>query len=217
MSYAEQVAELVAENKVEEAVQLLLEAVEKEPENPLHYVNLGSLLFEHRQLDEAEKFFLKALELDEKMATAHYGLGSVDYERGKYKEAARAFRACIALNMEDAHLYYLTGMSYIHLHNPLLALPFLQRATEVKEDLTYFMQYGLALAKLEHYSMAEEVFKKVLNLDQDHADATYNLAIVKIQKDRYEEGFSLLQRTLELQPDHTLAKQALDKMRKKEE
>ncbi|HLS23485.1 MAG TPA: tetratricopeptide repeat protein [Pseudogracilibacillus sp.] len=217
MDYAEQVARLVKENKVEEAVQLLLEAVEKEPENPLHYVNLGTLLFDHNQYEEAERFFLQALQLDEKMATAHYGLASLHYERGKYKEAATALRACIALEMEDPHVYYLTGMAYLNLKNPLLALPFLQRATELKEDTTYLFQYGLALAKLEHFTMAEEVFENVLSLDKNHADAMYNLAIVHIQTNRFEEGFSLLKKTLQLQPDHKLAEKALKQMTEKDE
>lgn len=209
MSYPKRVVQLIEENKIEAAVQLLLEAVEEEPENPLHLVNLGTLLFQHEQYEEAEAFFLQALQLDEEMATAHFGLASIHYELGKFKEAARALRTCIALQLEDADVYYLLGMSYIHLHNPLLALPFLQRASELDPSLTYLFQYGLTLAKQEHYEEAEEIFERILKIDENHVDSLYNLAIIYIQKDEVAEGFRLLKQTVELAPNHQLALDAL--------
>lgn len=210
MSYPKRVVQLVEEKKIEEAVQLLLEAVEKEPENPLHLVNLGSLLFQHEQYEEAESFFLQALQLNEELATAHFGLASIHYELGRFKKATQALRTCIALNLEDADVYYLLGMSYINLHNPLLALPFLQRATELQTSTTYLFQYGLTLAKQEHYTEAENTFKRILAIDEEHVDSLYNLAIIYIHKDEVEKAFNLLKKTIELEPNHQLAINALE-------
>lgn len=212
MSYAKRVEQLVKENEVEAAVELLLEAVEAEPDNPLHLVNLGTLLFQHEQFEEAEAFFLQALQLDEQMATAHFGLASVYYERNQFKDAARALRTCIALHMEDADVYYLLGMSYINLHNPLLALPFLQRAVELQPNTTYLFQYGLTLAKQAHHQEAKKVFERVLTIDERHADTLYNLAIIHIQEARTEEGFNLLKKTVEVEPNHHLAKRLLEQL-----
>lgn len=212
MSYAKRVEQLVKENEIEAAVELLLEAVEAEPDNPLHLVNLGTLLFQHGQYEEAEAFFLQALQLDEQMATAHFGLASVYYERSQFKDAARALRTCIALHMEDADVYYLLGMSYINLHNPLLALPFLQRATELQPNTVHLFQYGLTLAKQEHYRAAKEIFERILTIDEHHADTLYNLAIVNIHEDRPEEGFNLLKKTLEVEPNHHLARRLLEQL-----
>lgn len=217
LSYSIKVAQLVREQKIEEAVQLLLQAVENEPEDPLHYVNLGTLLFQHNQYEEAESFFLQALQLDEEMATAHFGLASIHYEEGQYKAAATALRTCIALGMEDADVYYLLGMSYIHLHNPLLALPFLQRATELKEEVSYLFQYGLTLAKQTHREEAKEVFEKILTLDNHHADTLYNLGILYIHDNEIEKGFHFLKRTIDINPNHQLAKQALEQFTTKDE
>lgn len=209
MSYTKRVEQLVKENKLEAAVKLLLEAVESEPDNPLHLVNLGTLLFQHKQYDEAQAFFLQALQQDEQMATAHYGLASIDYELGNYKAAAKALRACIALKMEDAHVYYLLGMSYIHLKNPLLASAFLQRATELEENVAYLFQYGLTLATLEHDTEAESIFKRVLAIDENHTDALYNLAVIYMYADRIKDAKELLLRTLKLESKHQLAARLL--------
>lgn len=212
MSYAKRVEQLVKQNEIEAAVELLLQAVEAEPDNPLHLVNLGTLLFQHNQYEEAEAFFLQALQLDEQMATAHFGLASVHYERRQFKEATRALRTCIALQMEDADVYYLLGMSYINLHNPLLALPFLQRASEIQQTTTYLFQYGLTLAKQEHYQEAQKVFEKILKIDNTHADTLYNLAIIYLQDNRTEAGFDLLKQALEIEPNHHLAKRLLEQL-----
>ena len=210
MSYSDKIVQLIKENKIETAVELLLEAVELEPDNPLHLVNLGNLLLQHKEYEQAESFFLRALQLDEHMATAHFGLASLHYELGKYKDAASAFRACIALNMEDAEVYYLLGMSYLKLKNPLLASPFLQRASELEEGVDYLFQYGLTLAQLDHLTEAKKVFKRVLAIDEKHADSLYNLAIIYIHEDRYDETVDLLQATLAINPNHQLAKRALE-------
>lgn len=214
MSYPEKVVELVKENKMEEAVQLLIKAVENEPDEPVHYVNLGSLLFQHKQVDEAESFFLQALQLNEKVATAHYGLATIHYERGEYKKAATALRTCLALEMEDPDVYYLLGLSYLKLKNPLLASPFLQRATELSERIEYLFQYGLTLAKLEHFSEAKSIFKRVLEKNENHTDTLYNLAIIYVHENEIEKAFALLKKTVDLDPQHRLALQALEQFKK---
>lgn len=213
MSYTKRVEQLIKENKTEEAVELLIEAVESEPDEALHLVNLGTLLFQHKQYEEAKAFFLQALQQDEQMATAHYGLASIDYELGHYKDAAKALRACIALEMEDAHVYYLLGMSYIHLKNPLLASPFLQRATELEENVAYLFQYGLTLAKLEHDTEAKNVFEHILTIDENHADTLYNLAVIYMYDNHIKKAIHLLERTLELESNHQLASRLLEQIK----
>src|SRR5699024_12571380 len=104
MSYSEKIVQLVKENKIETAVELLLEAVEREPDNPLHLVNLGSLLLQHKEDEQAESFFLRALQVDEHMATAHFGLPSLHYELGNYKDTTSTLLASIVLSMEYSEI-----------------------------------------------------------------------------------------------------------------
>jgi len=215
MTYSKRVVELLQDQKIEEAIKLLIEAIESEPDNPLHLVNLGSLLCQHKQYDQAEQFFLQALQLDEKMATAHFGLATIYYDLAQYDKAENSLKTCITLHLEDAEVYYLLGMTYVKRQNNLLALPFLQRATEFQEDVIYLFQYGLTLAKLQHYDTAKEIFKRILSIDEQHADTLYNLAIVYIHKGHDEDGFNLLKKALEAEPNHSLAKDALNHFVKK--
>ena len=53
------------------------------------------------------------------------------------------------------------------LGNDRLALPFLQRATELDEnDVEAVFQCGLCFARLEHVQEAKPYFEKVLEMDE---------------------------------------------------
>ncbi|GAA3321213.1 hypothetical protein GCM10020331_036050 [Ectobacillus funiculus] len=70
-----------------------------------------------------------------------------------------------------------------------MALPYLQRATELNEtDAEAMFQYGLCLARLEYVKEAKPMFeKKAVALDPDHADAYYNLGVVYVFEENAEK------------------------------
>lgn len=214
MSYPEKVVQLLKENKLEEAVKVLLEAIEAEPDVSIHYVNMGTLLLQQKQYEEAERFLLQAIQLDEKAATAYFGLANLYYETEKYDIAENALKMCLTLKLEDSDVYYLLGMIYVKRNKPLFALPYLLRATELKEQVHYLFQYGLALAETNHLNEAEEIFQRTLQIDEQHEDALYNLAIIKIHKDCYKEALDLLNKVIQINANHQLAKNALAQLNK---
>lgn len=212
MSYPEKIVQLLKENKTETAVKLLVEVIDHEPDEPLHYVNLGTLLFQHHQHMEAEQLFLKAIELDENVATAYFGLANIYYEHNKLEQAEKALQKCISLQLEDSDVYYLLGMIYVKRKLPLFGLPYLQRATEINKDVRNLFQYGLALAQTNHLNEAKNVLEETLQLDDQHEDALYNLAIIYIHQDQYEKGHELLLKVISLNPNHRLALHALEQI-----
>jgi tetratricopeptide (TPR) repeat protein len=69
--------ELLQQGKYEEAGKVISEAIEKEPNNPINYVNFGNLLSIVGEQEKAINFFKKAISLDNDIATAYYGAGNV--------------------------------------------------------------------------------------------------------------------------------------------
>lgn len=214
MSYTNKLLQLLKEKDDEKAVQLLLEAIEEEPSNPIHYVNLGTLLFEYKQFEQAEQFFLRALELDSKVATAHFGLANIYYEQENFDAAEKLLKTCIDLKLDDYDVFYLLGMTYVKRNNNMLAIPFLQRATELNEHVVPLFQYGLALANTNHILEAKSVFHRVLQLDEHHADTLYNLAIIHVHEDEFNKAKQLLQKSIKINPNHRLALTALEQINK---
>jgi tetratricopeptide (TPR) repeat protein len=98
------------------------------------------------------------------------------------------------------------GMSWIALEQPRLALPYLQRCTELNDqDGEAFFQYGLCLANEEYIDEAIIQFEKCIDLDPTHADAFYNLGVAYGFKEDGEKAIHMFDKALEIDPKHILA------------
>jgi len=201
---------LVQQNKVEEAAALLIQYIDSEPENPIHYINFANLLFELNELERAERFYVKAISLNEEVATAYFGLGNIHYERGNFQKAIELFQKAIAVGLEHSDVFYMIGMAYVKSENTLYALSFLQRAAELDSTVNHLFQYGLALAQTNYLKEAKKVFLKVIDQAPEHADSLYNLAIIAIHEEEKLTALQLLNKTLHIEPEHLLARQALE-------
>jgi len=72
-----------------EALEAYRKATQIAPDDPLPYINLGSLLyFQYRKTFEAKQALTKALELDPKNADAHFNLGVLFADANLFREAA---------------------------------------------------------------------------------------------------------------------------------
>lgn len=200
---------LLQENKKEEALQYIFQAIEDDPTNDVHYINAGNLLFEQQMHQEAERFFRKALECNPDAATAYFSLGNLYYATSHYEHAEEMLKKAIELKLEDQDVYYLLGMTYVKRKLPLFALPFLQRAHELGTDIDITFQYGLTLAQVNYLQEAEKILQQVVAQDEAHVDALYNLGILYIHLDDLAAGKQYLEKTLAIQPEHSLAKQAI--------
>lgn len=202
----------IEENNYEEAAKTLIELIEESPENPIGYVNFGNLLMQMQQFEEAERFFLKAIEIDDKTATAYYSLGNLYYDRALYKEAEKMYQKTLHLGLKDSDVFFMLGMTYVKRKYYQLALPFLQRAKELKEDVEKLFQYGLTLAQADYLNEAETILLQVIEKDENHADALYNLGVIEIHRDEDQKAIHFFERALTVQPDHQLAKNALQSL-----
>lgn len=204
----------VKANKLDEAAALYIAYTEEHPEDPIGYVNVGSVLFQSHQLEEAEKFFLEAIQINEQTATAYYGLGNLYYQQKMYEYAEKMFTKCLYLGLDDAEVYFLLGMSYQMRENHMLAIPVLQTAAEKDNQPNYQLQYGLSLAHEKYYTEAEEIFLKVAENDSTHADAFYNLGIISFHERKLAKARDYLNKAISAEPSHTLAHQALEQMKR---
>jgi len=210
----EKAIQLLKQNKYEEAAKLFIEIIDENSEDPIGYINFGNLLVMMNNFEEAERFYFKAIEIDEKAATAFSGLGSLYYERGLLEEAEKMLQHAVHLGVEDSEAYYLLGLIYVKRENVMIAIPYLQRAVELGNDTDKKFQYGLALAQTNYLKEAKNILKEVIDEDASHADALYNLGIIKLHEKKLEEALAYFDQTLMSQPDHSLAKKAKQNMLK---
>ena len=105
------------------------------------------------------------------------------------------------------------GQSVVNQNQTKLAIPYLMRAAELAaDDAEIRFHYGLALAQAEYIKEAEVVFHAVLQLEEKHADAHYNLGVIAMFYDKPEEALVHFKQALEIQPNHVLAANAKNKV-----
>ncbi|MDR4174421.1 hypothetical protein FO522_33535, partial [Bacillus nitratireducens] len=80
--------------------------------------------------------------------------------------------------LQAADVTFLLGIKHVQLGHERLALPFLQKATELDErDVQAVFQCVLYFAVLEQLKEAKTYFEYVFEMNEKHLDAYYNLGV----------------------------------------
>jgi Tfp pilus assembly protein PilF len=86
--------------KLDEALKLIQEAVKSEPDNPSYLDSLGWVYFKMGRLDLAEENLKKALKYDSSSATIHDHLGDVYQKQGKSDLAKASWQKALTLSSD---------------------------------------------------------------------------------------------------------------------
>ena len=212
MDFNEQGILAFQEKRYEDAAQLFTQAIEAEPENAIGYVNFGNLLAVLDDTERAERFFQKAITVDETMATAYYGLANLYYNVERYAEAVKLYEKAVQHNIQGADVYYMMGKCFEKLENPKLALPYLQRATELApEDMQIRLAYAIVLCALEMFDEGKKELDFMIEQDWNNADAHYNLGVLyAVSTENTEGAMYHLKQAFTLQPEYDQARYIYD-------
>ncbi|MCM3358456.1 tetratricopeptide repeat protein [Psychrobacillus sp. MER TA 171] len=213
MNYNELGIQAIQEENYEKAAELFNKAIEENPEESIGFINFGNLLASMNENERAERFFQKAITLDEKAATAFYSLANLYYNTERFEEAAKLYEKAITNGIEGPDAYFMLGKSFQKIDQTKLALPYLQRAYELDEtqDIQIKLTYGIALASLEMFDVAEPIFKEILELDPENADAHYNMGVLyAVSTSDTESALKHLKAAFTIQPNYDQARYVYD-------
>jgi len=88
------------DEKFDEALKLIEQALEIDPLNPFYLDSLGWVYFKLGNLSEAEKYLKEALQIDDSSSTIHEHLGDVYQKQGKPESAKTAWQKALSLALE---------------------------------------------------------------------------------------------------------------------
>lgn len=103
---------LMMQKLPEAALVKLQTAVEREPERPAYWTDLGSAQLQLGHTDEAEASYRKALALDADYIPALTQLGSLQQNRGQQREAIVTFDRILALDPARTSILLLKGEAH---------------------------------------------------------------------------------------------------------
>lgn len=168
----------------DDAIEVLRATLRVSGANARVYSELGQIYIAQKRLDLAQLVLAKALELDAKDPGVYNALAILALRQGKAQEAFERFDRAVSLdaNYVDARInkaaVLLDAGDYSRAKQELtLALE------KRPDDLAAQVSLGVALRGLKDYPQAKKMWERVVKSsgrrDTEHADALFNLALLK--------------------------------------
>lgn len=214
-----------------EAIRLLRRAIELDPTDAGHHLNLGNALRGAGRLAEAIEAYERALGLAPDMVQALNNLGNARRDRGELAEACAAYRRALA--REPAFFPAAANLAQVLARRHEVpreealaaqdeALSLAEAAGAQARDVANLHNArGNLLAAAGRASEAIESYRRAVALDDAFAEAHLNLGRALARELRVEEAIDPLRRGLALRPgDTTIHAQlalALRRVRREEE
>jgi protein O-mannosyl-transferase len=202
---------LLKQDRVEEAMPYVDEALRLRPNLPEAHINFGAALSERGDFDAAAAQYRIALKSDPDNPDAHEGLGVVLTEKGQFAEALANLDVAEKISPGDADIHYNLGRLYGVSGRPDLAAAEFGETVQLQpENAEARFNLGTAYAAQERFSEACDQFREALRLKPDYQAADFNLASALASLGRFDDAVSHFQEVLRMQPDFPGAAEALE-------
>jgi tetratricopeptide (TPR) repeat protein len=198
-------------NAFAEARQYLEQTVKLRPNYPEAWNNLGMIAAQQGQVDDAVRNFQESLRQRPDYAIALLNLGNVYRRQGNFTEAEKLLKHALQLEPENPEVHYNLGMLYARQEQLQTASAYLQRAVTLRPDYPDALNnLGVFFVREERYPEAEEKFATCIRVAPNFDQAYLNLARLYVMLKEKEKAREVLQALLQQQPQHEMARQALE-------
>ena len=174
---------------VDKAIKDYNKAIEYNPDDALLYNNRGSVYFDEGSIDKAIEDWNKAVELDPDFAKAYYNRGNAYLVKGEIDKAIKDYNRVTKLNPEDVDAYITRGEAYLEKDDFDRAMEEYNKAIELKpEDADVYVIRAKAYHENGDFDFAMGDYEKAIELNSDDAEAYYNLGLVWMQRQNWQEA-----------------------------
>lgn len=187
----------------QQAVTHLQKAVSVDPEQPLHYNNLGVALTELKRPSKAIICLKKALELSPDYLDAKCNMGLAFYHLNQMDRAADIFGQIISAQPDNACAHANMGLVHMSRHRYAHAALAYRKAIEYKADQSQWHgNLGAAYLGSGEYDQAAECFRNALDLSPNNYRFHVSLGICLRFIGRYDSAIKALKDALSIKPEH---------------
>ncbi len=194
--------------KLETAIGLFQQALQRDPAYALAYAGLGEAYWRQYELSKrpesaelAQKACRRALELNDLLAPVHVTLGLVHNGTGHPDEAIADFGH--ALDLDPASPEALTGLGRAYEAKGELSEAEAAYRKAIERRPTYWGGYnelGAFFYSLARYDEAAVAYRKVVELTPDNVFGWQNLGVIQHLMGRDAEAEATLRRSITVQP-----------------
>ncbi len=207
--------ELEKEEKWEEALSVLEDAVEADPQDPEAHLALGIVLRQLGRLEPAIEAFSKGLQLDPLEPELMLRRGIAWFRLGQRGIALRDFEDASGIAYDDPRPELWRGLTLMKLERPLEAIS--AYAGAIRRDRTYMVAYlnrGLAYLATDEPGKAELDFDQAIRHEPKDARAWFNRGVAQARQEAYGEAIKSYELSLRIDPDFRAAQINLEAARR---
>ncbi|HZS70890.1 MAG TPA: FG-GAP-like repeat-containing protein [Candidatus Acidoferrum sp.] len=200
-------------NALADSQRLLERAVKLRPNYPEAWNNLGMIAAQERRSEEAVGYFNKSLELRPAYTTALVNLGNLYRREGDLANSQKMLERALAVSPNDPEVNYNLGMLYARQDQNDRAAQFLGRALALRPEYPDALNnLGVLLARQQRHADAEAKFRECISAAPDFDQAYLNLARLYALLQEKEKAKEVLKALLLRQPQHKMAREALERL-----
>ena len=209
-------------NKVAEAKEKILKALEKNENNSVALYRLGSCYYKEKDIEKAKEYFQKALEKDSYNTSAISDLGMIYYENKDYDTAIKTFFSAINISTEKAYLYFYIANCYYKLGRHKKAIDYYEKTIEYYPNhIEAYINYSLCLMENNNLREALRKIRSAYQINREAPKIIMIYALIDLKLGIYSDAIEKSELLLSKNPDNNDAKlikiQALINVRKAQE
>ena len=197
--------ELFLAGRLEEALENVLIAEKKRPDDAATFATAGGILVKLERLDEAERRLRHARKLNPRDPVALQNLAALLRKQGRYEEATDTAEEALSLlppdSPEAVSFHVILGRIAEDLERPQAAEQHYRSALQIApRHLATLEALAVLYFEQQRYEEAMVRFRAVVEIDPDNAPAYSNIGATLHHLDRSEEALASFERALALDP-----------------
>lgn len=180
--------------------ELIRRAIKVAPKIALYHYNLGNVLFAGGDLDGALKCFRQAVRIDPGFVDAFTNLGIIFAKLKKHAEAEAAFDTAARLQPDNPKLQLNLAICNMELREPEKVERAVARLESLlaQPDAALLHELGNIYRGLGRRPVAEDYYRRALQLEPDASEVWYALGDVLSQGGSHAQAFEALEKAVSL-------------------
>ncbi len=201
------------EKDLENALQLLEQAIQLDPGFALGHVMIGEILFKGLRyygvptkvwINQALSMAEWAIQIDSTLAEAYLLRGNIlNDQMNKPLEAQKDFRRAFELDPGNPEVLNSLGYNFMQQGNYRKGADLIVKALEVghgRKDPEYFLNWGMLYQVIDEYSKAESLYLQAKNLAPDWINPYTQLGKLYQEWGKYDLAIDHFEQALEISP-----------------
>ncbi len=196
-------------------ILLFSDMIEKNPDVPFYYNNLGLAYFEQtKEINKAKNLFEKAISLKPNYSMAYNNLGNLFSDLNQKDKALQNYLKAIKYDSLNVSAYNNIGVIYLERDIIDSADYYLSRAYKVNPDFFELLNnYATVLITKNEYHKAKSILERALSINRLYIKTYITFALLFYEQGKNDEAEEYILKALEIEPNNSDANSFLKYIR----